>query len=92
MSIEYAIQLGMGEKKKKLFTGDIFDLVFIIFQLSILLHSRWGEKVEEGQALCIVEAMKMENVLYAEQPGVIKTINFVEGDILSLDDKIIEFE
>ena len=48
MSIEYAIQLGMGEKKKKLYTGDIFDLVFLVFQLSILLHSRWGEKVEEG--------------------------------------------
>ena len=60
--------------------------------LLVSLNVSIGEKVEEGQALCIVEAMKMENVLYAEQPGVIKTINFVEGDILSLDDKIIEFE
>tara|TARA_B100001113_G_scaffold150805_1_gene123663 strand:- start:4069 stop:6057 length:1989 start_codon:yes stop_codon:yes gene_type:complete len=60
--------------------------------LLVSLNVSIGEKVEEGQALCIVEAMKMENVLYAEQPGVIKKINFVEGDILSLDDKIIEFE
>ena len=51
-----------------------------------------GEEVQEGQTLCVVEAMKMENVLYAEQLGVIKKINFVEGGILSLDDKIIEFE
>ena len=60
--------------------------------LLVSLNVSIGEKVEEGQALCIVEAMKMENVLYAEQSGVIKKINFVEGDILSLDDKIIEFE
>ena len=60
--------------------------------LLVSLNVSVGEKVEEGQALCIVEAMKMENVLYAEQPGFIKKINFVEGDILSLDDKIIEFE
>mgnify|MGYP003330454096 CR=1 FL=1 len=47
------------------------------------------EKMLEGEK---VRLMKMENVLYAEQLGVIKKINFVEGDILSLDDKIIEFE
>ena len=51
-----------------------------------------GTKVEEGQSVCVVEAMKMENVLYAENPGTVKSINFSVGDILSLDDTIIEFE
>ena len=51
-----------------------------------------GTKVEEGQSVCVVEAMKMENVLYAENAGTVKSINFSVGDTLSLDDKIIEFE
>ena len=51
-----------------------------------------GTKVEEGQSVCVVEAMKMENVLYAENPGTVKSINFSVGDTLSLDDTIIEFE
>ena len=51
-----------------------------------------GTKVEEGQSVCVVEAMKMENVLHAENPGTVKSINFSVGDTLSLDDTIIEFE
>ena len=35
-----------------------------------------GTKVEEGQSVCVVEAMKMENVLYAENSGTVKSINF----------------
>ena len=31
-----------------------------------------GEEVQEGQALCTIEAMKMENILRAERKGVVK--------------------
>ncbi|MEO1533633.1 MAG: biotin/lipoyl-containing protein, partial [Pseudomonadota bacterium] len=51
-----------------------------------------GEAVEEGQALCTVEAMKMENVLRAERKGTVKQINAEPGASLAVDDVIMEFE
>jgi propionyl-CoA carboxylase alpha chain len=47
--------------------------------------------IEEGQALCVVEAMKMENTLLAEKKCVINKIYFQEGDTLSVDETIMEF-
>jgi len=51
-----------------------------------------GQEVQEGQALCTVEAMKMENILRAEKKGVVAKINAGPGDSLAVDDVIIEFE
>ena len=51
-----------------------------------------GDEVQEGQALCTVEAMKMENILRAEKRGVVKKINASAGDSLAVDDVIMEFE
>jgi propionyl-CoA carboxylase alpha chain len=49
-----------------------------------------GDTIEEGQALCVVEAMKMENTLLAEKKCIINKINFVEGDTVSVDKTIME--
>ena len=51
-----------------------------------------GQDVQEGQALCTVEAMKMENILRAERSGVVSKINAGAGDSLAVDDVIMEFE
>jgi len=51
-----------------------------------------GETVHEGQALCTVEAMKMENVLRAEKKCVVAKINATAGDSLAVDEVIMEFE
>jgi propionyl-CoA carboxylase alpha chain len=51
-----------------------------------------GQEVQEGQSLCVVEAMKMENVLRAEKKGKIKSINTEPGMSLAVDETIIEFE
>ncbi|CUH85875.1 acetyl-CoA carboxylase biotin carboxylase subunit [Thalassovita mediterranea] len=51
-----------------------------------------GDEVQEGQALCTVEAMKMENILRAEKKAVVSKINAAPGDSLAVDDVIIEFE
>jgi propionyl-CoA carboxylase alpha chain len=50
-----------------------------------------GQEVKAGEALAVVEAMKMENVLIAERDGIIKKINAAKGDNLALDDVILEF-
>lgn len=51
-----------------------------------------GDEVQEGQALCSVEAMKMENILRAEKTTVVTKINATAGDSLAVDDVIMEFE
>ncbi len=51
-----------------------------------------GDEVQEGQALCTVEAMKMENILRAEKKTVVTKVNAAAGDSLAVDDVIMEFE
>ena len=51
-----------------------------------------GDEVKAGQALAIVEAMKMENILRAEKDATIKAVLAKTGDSLAVDDVIIEFE
>ncbi len=60
--------------------------------LVVSLAVEVGSEVQEGQALCTVEAMKMENVLRAERKGVVSKINAAVGDSLAVDETILEFE
>jgi propionyl-CoA carboxylase alpha chain len=50
-----------------------------------------GQEVKAGEALCMVEAMKMENVLRAEKDVTIAKILAKEGDSLAVDAVIMEF-
>jgi propionyl-CoA carboxylase alpha chain len=50
-----------------------------------------GQEVKAGEQLCIVEAMKMENVLSAERDATVKAILCKEGDSLAVDAVIMEF-
>ncbi|GAB5433311.1 MAG: acetyl-CoA carboxylase biotin carboxylase subunit [Epibacterium sp.] len=60
--------------------------------LVVKINVEVGEEVQEGQALCTIEAMKMENILRAEKKSVVSKINAAAGDSLAVDDVIIEFE
>jgi len=51
-----------------------------------------GDKVVDGQDLCIVEAMKMQNILKSEREGIIKSVNVKAGDSVTVDQLLIEFE
>ncbi|MDV3256912.1 MAG: acetyl/propionyl/methylcrotonyl-CoA carboxylase subunit alpha [Sphingomonas sp.] len=51
-----------------------------------------GDRVEAGQPLAVVEAMKMENILRAEKAGTVKSIAAKTGDSLAVDQLIVEFE
>ena len=52
---------------------------------------REGQEVKAGEPLCMVEAMKMENVLLAERDATVKKILAREGDSLAVDAVIMEF-
>ena len=60
--------------------------------LLVTLHVAAGDKVEAGQPLAVVEAMKMENILRAEKAGVVKALNASAGDSLAVDAVILEME
>ncbi|MBT4045646.1 MAG: acetyl/propionyl/methylcrotonyl-CoA carboxylase subunit alpha [Rhodospirillaceae bacterium] len=60
--------------------------------LVISLAVEPGEEVKGGQALAVVEAMKMENILRAERDGIVAILNAAPGDSLAVDDIIMEFE
>ena len=51
-----------------------------------------GQKVQMGERVAIIEAMKMENVLVAAQTGVVKAVLAKKGESLSVDQLIVEFE
>ena len=60
--------------------------------LLVSLNVVVGDKVEAGQALAVVEAMKMENILRAEKSATVKSINAQQGESLAVDAVILELE
>jgi len=51
-----------------------------------------GESVFIGQQLCVVEAMKMQNVLHATRDGTVSALMALPGSTLAADQPIIAFE
>ena len=60
--------------------------------LLVALNVAVGDKVEAGQPLAVVEAMKMENILRAEKTATVKSINAKQGESLAVDAVILELE
>lgn len=51
-----------------------------------------GDRVSEGQELCVLEAMKMQNSLSAGRSGVVKKVNFKADDTVGDGDVLVELE
>ncbi len=51
-----------------------------------------GQKVQAGERVAVSDAMKMENVLFAAQGGVVKKVVANKGESLTVDQMIVEFE
>ncbi len=56
------------------------------------LYVRRGRKVEEGDRLLILEAMKMQNVILAPFDGKVKAIHVKKGQMISKGYVMIEME
>ncbi len=50
-----------------------------------------GQKVQAGERVAVIEAMKMENVLFAVADGVVGKVLAAKGESLSVDQPIVEF-
>lgn len=51
-----------------------------------------GQKVQAGERVAVIEAMKMENILFASADGTVKAILAQPGESLAVDQPIVEFE
>ena len=51
-----------------------------------------GQKVQAGERVAVIEAMKMENILFAAHDGVVKKIMASQGVSLTVDQVIVEFD
>lgn len=51
-----------------------------------------GEQVSAGQDVVILESMKMEIPIAAEEEGTVKRIVAAEGDFINVDDDLLEIE
>ncbi|MEW6465490.1 MAG: acetyl-CoA carboxylase biotin carboxylase subunit [Pseudomonadota bacterium] len=50
-----------------------------------------GQKVQAGERVAVIEAMKMENVLFAAADGVVAKVLAAKGESLAVDQPIVEF-
>ncbi|HEY3049139.1 MAG TPA: biotin/lipoyl-containing protein, partial [Polaromonas sp.] len=50
-----------------------------------------GQKVQAGERVAVIEAMKMENVLFAAADGVVGKVLAAKGESLAVDQPIVEF-
>lgn len=51
-----------------------------------------GETVKSGQTLAILEAMKMENEILAEQDGIVASVNVSKGDSILEGETIVTIQ
>jgi propionyl-CoA carboxylase alpha chain len=51
-----------------------------------------GQRVKAGEKVAVVEAMKMENTLFADLEGTVAALHAAPGDSLMVDQPIVEFE
>jgi propionyl-CoA carboxylase alpha chain len=50
-----------------------------------------GQQVREGEVVCVLEAMKMQNIIRAERDGLVKAVNAKAGDPVAADEVLVEF-
>jgi propionyl-CoA carboxylase alpha chain len=59
--------------------------------LVVTIEVAEGQAVREGEVICVIEAMKMQNILRAEHDGVVKTVSAKAGDSVAADEVLVEF-
>jgi biotin carboxyl carrier protein len=81
-------QLGMD----KLAAGKVNNIKAPMPGLVLRINVAVGDTIKKGDALLVLEAMKMENVIKAAGDGVVKKINAVEKTAVEKGSILIEFE
>jgi propionyl-CoA carboxylase alpha chain len=59
--------------------------------LVVTLDVTVGQQVRAGEAVAVIEAMKMQNIIRAERDGTVKAVNAQSGDSVAADEVLVEF-
>jgi propionyl-CoA carboxylase alpha chain len=59
--------------------------------LVVTMDAAPGQTIREGEVVCVIEAMKMQNIIRAEREGVVKTVGAKSGDSVAADEVLVEF-
>ncbi|MDR3512029.1 MAG: acetyl/propionyl/methylcrotonyl-CoA carboxylase subunit alpha [Caulobacteraceae bacterium] len=59
--------------------------------LVVSMDAAAGQTMREGEVVCVIEAMKMQNIIRAEREGVVKAVNAKAGDSVAADEVLVEF-
>jgi propionyl-CoA carboxylase alpha chain len=59
--------------------------------LVVTLDVAVGQQVRSGEAVAVIEAMKMQNIIRAERDGVVTAVNAAAGDSVAADEVLVEF-
>jgi propionyl-CoA carboxylase alpha chain len=59
--------------------------------LVVTLDVAVGQQIRAGEAVAVIEAMKMQNIIRAERDGVVKAVNAAAGDSVAADEILVEF-
>ena len=59
--------------------------------LVVSLDVEVGREVKAGEAVAVIEAMKMQNIIRCERDGVVKSVGAKAGDSVAADEVLIEF-
>ncbi|MCH5227110.1 MAG: carboxylase [Muribaculaceae bacterium] len=81
---------GKGETQTEVGNGPVFNAPMGGTVLSLKVKP--GDDVKPGDVVLVYEAMKMENDLATEIGGKVKKILVKEGDVISTNQPLIEFE
>lgn len=81
-------RLGLNVKAKK----EIKELKAPMPGLVVEFRVEVGQKVNEGDPLVVLEAMKMENILKSPGEAVVKSIDASKGDAIDKNQVLITFE
>jgi methylmalonyl-CoA carboxyltransferase 1.3S subunit len=76
---------GAGAADPKIFRSPLTGLV-------IAVNVEPGQAVEANDVLVVLEAMKMETQITAEQPGKVKSVHVSPGDSVKVHQTLVEFE
>ena len=79
-------------RRKSYVPADPKKIKAVIPGIILEIFVKKGQNVNRGDALIILEAMKMKNSLKSPCNGIIKTINIKIGDMVVKDQLLIEFE
>jgi propionyl-CoA carboxylase alpha chain len=84
---EFELSKKMHEPPKK----DTTDVVLSPMPGTVMSYAvKEGDSVEDGQELCIVEAMKMQNIIRSHRQGVIQSLLVKKGSSVAADQVIVQ--